>query len=193
MSTSSKPQLIGLAGTFASGKDTLAKKLAADFGYTLKSSSDLVRQLSKRRHDSIERPMLFETASFYRRQFGPQVLIDLLLEEYEQSKSQKGLIISGLRVLGEANAIKANGGAIIFIDAPAAVRYERMKARRRDTEVNLTFAEFVASEQKEWHGGDSDTDFNLRALKAQADHVLDSTLPLDEFYALACAQLGLDH
>lgn len=44
-----RPQLIGLAGTFASGKDTLAKRLIETFGYEHASTSDMVRKIALER------------------------------------------------------------------------------------------------------------------------------------------------
>lgn len=50
--------IIGLAGTFASGKDTVAHKLVEDFGYTHVSTGDMVRRVAQEKYGSIERPVL---------------------------------------------------------------------------------------------------------------------------------------
>jgi len=169
------PQLIGLAGSFASGKDTIAHKLAENFGYHTVSTSDILRSVAMKERGSIERPVLYEVANEHRHRDGPAVFVKLALGEPQP------LIVTGLRSLGEAKAIREAGGIILFIDAPIEIRYKRMKDRQRDQEVQLSLEEFKANEQKEWHIGDGDADFNIGGIKKMADVVIDNVVPLDEF------------
>ena len=46
MSTLAKPVIIGLAGTFASGKDSLARALEEKFGICHISTGDIVRKVA---------------------------------------------------------------------------------------------------------------------------------------------------
>lgn len=185
MNTSSKPQLIGIAGSFASGKDTVAHRLVEDFGFTHVSTGDMVREVALRERDSIERPILREVAEQHRKRDGAGAFVRHALQKPHP------LVITGIRALGEAKELKAHGGKLLFIDAPVEVRYERMKARHRDAETELSLEEFHANEEKEWHAGESDADFNLRDIKAMADITIDNTLPVDDFIAIAYAALGL--
>lgn len=182
----SHPQLIGLAGTFASGKDTLAKYLVEDFAYEHASTSDMVRKIAAQRYGSVERPVLLRTAEEERRRRGAGAFVQEALAHH-----QRPLIVSGLRSLGEAKEIRQAGGILFFIDADLAVRYERMCARKRDSEVNQTLEEFRLGEQKEWYAGDDDGAFNLRGIKAMSDIVLENNLELDAFIAAAYQALGL--
>jgi len=177
MSTSAKPELIGIAGSFASGKDTVAHGLVADFGFTHVSTGDMVRAVAQKERGSIERPVLHEVADEHRHRDGAGVFVEHAL------KQPRPLVITGIRSLGEVRALKAAGGVLLFIDAPADVRYERMKARHRDHETELSFEQFQANEQKEWHAGETDADFNLRDIKAMADVVMDHVLPIVQFVA----------
>ena len=61
-----KYPIIGIAGTLATGKDTVAEYLAEQFGYTHVSTGDIVRELAMQEHGSIERPVLYETAKAHR-------------------------------------------------------------------------------------------------------------------------------
>lgn len=185
MSISAKTELIGIAGSFASGKDTVAHALEADYGFTHVSTGDMVRVAAKRERGSIERPVLFEVANEHRHRDGAGVFVLHAL------KNPRPLVVTGIRSVGEAKALKAAGGTLLFIDAPAAVRYERMKARHRDAETELTLEQFEANEAKEWHQGDNDADFNLRDIKAMADVVMDNVVPLDEFVSSAEKELKL--
>lgn len=185
MSTSNKPQLIGIAGSFASGKDTVAHRLVEDFGFTHVSTGDMVREIALRERDSIERFVLHEVADRHRKQDGAGVFVRHALTK------QRPLVITGIRALGEAKELKTHGGVLLFIDAPVEVRYERMKARLRDAETELSLEQFHANEEKEWHAGETDADFNLRDIKAMADITIDNTLPVDDFIVIVYAALGL--
>jgi dephospho-CoA kinase len=186
MNTSAKPELIGIAGSFASGKDTIAHALEADYGFTHVSTGDMVREVAMRERGSIERPILREVADEHRHRDGAGVFI-----EHALSDKPRPLVITGIRSLGEAKALKAAGGTLLFIDAPAEVRYQRMQARHRDQETELTLEQFEANEAKEWHAGDDDADFNLRDIKAMADVVMDNVVPLEEFVAEAEKRLNI--
>lgn len=177
MNISAKPALIGIAGSFASGKDTIAHALEADYGFTHVSTGDMVRAAALKERGSVERPVLQEVADAHRHRDGAGVFVEHALEQ------PRPLVITGIRSLGEAKALKAAGGTLLFVDAPVEVRYERMKARHRDAEVELSLEQFEANEQKEWHAGDDDADFNLRDIKGMADAVMDNVLPLNEFIA----------
>lgn len=179
------PELIGIAGSFASGKDTAAHALEQKYGYTHVSTGDMVRTAAMRERGSIERPVLQEVADAHRHRDGAGVFVEHALEH------ARPLVITGIRSLGEAKALKAAGGLLLFIDAPAEIRYERMKARHRDAEVELTLEEFEANEAKEWHAGETDADFNLRDIKAMADVTMDQVLPIDQFAAEVMRRLGL--
>lgn len=180
-----KPQIIGLAGTFASGKDTLAKQLVNQFGYNHVSTSDMVRSAALEEHGSIERPVLQTVATHHRHTDGPGYFATRALRE------DRPLIISGLRSMGEVDAVRAAGGVIVFVDAPIQIRYERMKSRNRDREVDVTLETFTANEQNEWHVSDDPADFNLRDIKQTADIVIENQMSLDDFIDAAYKSLGL--
>lgn len=185
MSISAKTELIGIAGSFASGKDTIAHALEADYGFTHVSTGDMVRAAALKERGSIERPVLREVADAHRHRDGAGIFVEHALGQ------QRPLVITGIRSLGEAKTLKAAGGKLLFIDAPVEVRYERMKTRHRDAEVELTLEQFQANEQKEWHAGDDDADFNLRDIRAMADVVMDNVLPIDEFITEVERRLSL--
>jgi dephospho-CoA kinase len=185
MNTSNKPSVIGLAGTFASGKDTVSHYLAEFHGFTHVSTSEMVREVAMKERGSVERPILHEVADEHRRSDGAGWLVEVAL------KKERPLVISGLRSLGEAKTIKQAGGVLVFIDAPIESRYERMKARSRDREILLSLEEFRDNELKEWHIGDSDADFNLRDIKKTSDVVIENTSTVDELVMMLGNKLGL--
>jgi dephospho-CoA kinase len=179
-------QLIGISGTFSSGKDTIAEYLVRDFGYTHVSTSDLVREAAMREYGSIERPILHRTADEHRKKNGPGIFVEMGLDK------PRPLVFTGIRSLGEANTIKKHGGIMVYVDAPIEVRYERVKSRQRDGESGVSLEEFRAREDKEMYSGPTDADFNIRGIGEMADVTLINTgLSLEEYIALAYRAIGL--
>ena len=171
------PQLIAFAGSFASGKDTIAQYLVETFNYHHVSTGDMVRLVAAREKGSVEREILNEVAQAYRKQHGAGFFVDLAVKEHPFP-----LLVSGLRSLGEAKKIKEHNGLLVFLDAPVKVRYERMKARNRDRESLKTLQEFADFEAKEWYSGDDDSDFNMRGIRDMSDVVIDTTPDLEVLY-----------
>ena len=63
MSTSANNVIFGLAGTFASGKDSLARHLEEKFNIKHISTGDIVRIYAQEKYGSIERPVLYKMAN----------------------------------------------------------------------------------------------------------------------------------
>lgn len=166
-------RIIGLTGTFASGKDTLANYLVAEKNFMHLSTSDILRQEALRLRGSTERPVLFEVANQLRRERGADVFVQISLDMYRghTDKVYDGVIISGIRSIGEVETIHREGGVMVFVDAPVETRYERMAGRQRDAESQLTLEEFKAGEEKELARADptDKTVQNLAAMREMAD------------------------
>ena len=174
------PKLIGFAGTFASGKDTIAEYLADNENFLHISTGDIVREIAREKYGSIERPVLRKTADELRHEKGAGALVD---EAVSRNKQADKIAISGIRALGEAKALKRAGGILVFVDADPRIRYERMKNRQRDNETQLTFEEFLINEEKEMESGKSDADFNIRAISEMADIFVENNKTLKKFIA----------
>ncbi len=189
MNTSHK--IIGLAGTFSSGKDSLARFLEEKFSIKHISTSDIVREFAQEKYGSIERPVLYKTANELREERGAGILSQIAIERYESYKQKYpgGVCISGFRAWAEAKVIKDKGGMIVFTDAPAKARYSRSIARARDNEKLNTFEEFLEREAKE--NGAVNSNFNLLGIKQKADVVLDNDDALDTFLMEAVVAIGL--
>lgn len=177
--------IIGISGTFASGKDTIADYLAKDFGYTHVSTGDLVREVAMREYGSIERPILNKVATEHRKKDGPGIFVELGLDK------PLPLVFTGIRSLGEAKMIKQHGGTMIYVDAPFEVRYKRMVSRVRDGEARISLQEFKEREEKEMYSGPTDADFNIRGIGEMADICIDNDLSLEDYIELAYHKLGL--
>lgn len=178
--------IIGISGSFSSGKDTLAKHLQEKNGFMVVSTGDIVREIAQEQRGTIERPVLHEVANELRHKYGGAVLVERALDRYHNSiRNYSGVVIIGLRSLGEAKAIKELGGVLVFVDAPIELRYERMKSRQKDGEVLISLEDFRQREETELTSGPTDADFNLLEIEKIADHqILNMTTP-EEFFKLA--------
>ncbi len=161
--------IFGICGTFASGQDTTGLILAKKHQLFFVSTSDIVRQFAQAERGSIERPVLKEVATELRQNYGGSILVDRALDTFKLSDNQNGVVVTGIRTLGEAKAIKNAGGKIIFTDAPVEIRFQRMVNRARDNEKNITINEFIARELQEASTGASDADFNRNSIANIAD------------------------
>jgi dephospho-CoA kinase len=164
-------RIIGVSGTNGSGKDSLGQILAVDYGYLDISVSDLLRDEARKRGQPIEREVLRSISAEWRREFGLGVLVDKAVELFKKSGNKyTGLVAIPMRNPGEAQRIKDLGGLLVWVDAPAKLRYERIYSRQRSAEDNKTFEQFQKEEYDEMHhhGGD-DTTLNMAGVKAIAD------------------------
>lgn len=185
------PRIIGIAGTFAGGKDTLANYLVEHFNYRHYSTGDMVREESMQQKGSIERPVLHEVANNMRKTYGAGYFAQKALDKLADHGDAAGIVVSGLRSLGEAKAVMQSGGVLMFVDAPVEIRYERMKARQRDDETVKTPEQFKQGEAAEWFSGDNDADFNMRGIKAMAPLQINNASGLEDFLLHARQLLSL--
>jgi uridine kinase len=106
------------------------------------------------------------------------------------------LAIASLRNPHEADKVHELGGIVIWVDANAKTRYERIQRnlaeRGRDTEDEKTFEQFMVEEEMEMHtppGGD-DANLNMSAVKTRSDLVLNNDATnLQEFESFIDEQL----
>ncbi|MDQ3064993.1 MAG: nucleoside monophosphate kinase [bacterium] len=185
--------IIGLSGTFASGKDTLSQHLVQNFNFLHVSTGDMVRAVAIAEYGDTERSTLLKTANELRAKRGSGVLAELAMDHYEKDRSKyMGVIISGVRSLGEANIIQAKAGIIVFCDAPIEVRYERIKSRHRSNEELLSFHEFQKSEELEMHKiHDNPAVQDIDGVRELADIIVRNDGDKQKFLDDAAQKLGL--
>ncbi|HEX7963614.1 MAG TPA: AAA family ATPase [Candidatus Saccharimonadales bacterium] len=177
-------RLIGVTGTAGAGKDTVANLLAQLFGLQNLSSGDFLRVITryayKQPHDfNPARDQLYEVANYLRHEVDPATLVKLCIL---QARVQRlpGAVISGLRSMGEAEAVRAAGGIIVGVDADPHVRYQRMTSRQRDSEAQWTLEEFLKQDDYENKGtSHSGPARGIRSIIDSADAIISNDTTLE--------------
>lgn len=140
-----KYPVVGLTGTNAAGKGEVAKLLAG-WGYQYFSLSDILRQELEARHLPANRENLIAVGNELRSAYGFAVLA-------QRTRAKIGpetrAVIDSIRSPHEAKELKKIPGFILLaVDAPAALRFQRAKARGRPENAS-TLEAFVALERRE--------------------------------------------
>ncbi|MBP6880427.1 AAA family ATPase [Candidatus Saccharibacteria bacterium] len=162
--------LIGISGSFASGKDVIAELLAKRAGYTHVSSSDMVRAAAKTAGLESDRTMLRPFANKIRDKNGADYFTKIAFEQANSAATtdKKRIVVSGLRAKAEADFIKNKGGVIIFVDAPLELRFDRAQSRKRDLE-SYSKDIFERNEKKESQVTSGKNEQNIYSIKENAD------------------------
>ncbi len=157
-------QIIGVTGTLGAGKGTVVSYLLKK-GFVHLSARGFITEEIERRGLPVNRDTMTEVANDLRKQHSPSYIFDQLLLR-AQTLTQ-GVIIESLRTVGEADALHAEGGVLIAVDADIQERYERITARKSETD-RVSFEEFVAQEKRESDATDPNKQ-NLFAVMDTAD------------------------
>lgn len=166
------PRLIAITGQEGSGKDSYGDYLA-ERGYMHVSAGDVIRAHARTQGyaDPIPRDVLSLVGDALKKEFGPSPITESTLTNYTQRQAEfpAGLVISGLRRMGELLAFKDRGARALWIAAEADRRFAYQGKRSRSDRQD--FEDFVARSEKEYlgttEGGPSGV--NLRAIEALAD------------------------
>ncbi len=171
--------IYGVAGTNASGKDTVME-LLEEHGFLRFSTSDSLREISYVVFHSTQRggneaPMGRVGNAFRDTYPGGMVEVGLLdwwmrVGALPPELQPKGLVIGSIRAVGEANRLKEVGGKLIVTDASPEARFSRINGRGRVDDQKLTYEEFLAKEAADMAVGETDpAKFGMAAVIEMAD------------------------
>lgn len=156
-----KHRLIGLTGPNGAGKGEAAEFLKAQ-GYAYFSLSDEIRDKLREEGKTASRDNMIEKGNALRKQFGPDILARLIM-----AKVRGKAVIDSIRNMSEVDYLRGRGDfVLIAVDAPAEIRFERVKARGRN-ESAQTLDQFVRKEAEE--KGDDAKAQQLDKVMAMAD------------------------
>lgn len=157
--------IIGITGSYCSGKDTVAAYLIQK-GFAHLSLSDILREEAAARKLSPNRETLIALGNELREKHGPGVLAQMALSQMNGGN----IAVSSIRNPSEVAVLRTRPDFILIaLDAPQTLRWDRMKARKALHNI-ATFEQFQQSEQIE-QSSDSNKQ-QLHLVISQADKVL---------------------
>ena len=136
--------IIGLTGENCAGKGTVAEYLQKK-GFVYYSLSDVVREALINEGTRITRDNLIKKANELRKN-DAGALAKKIMEKIDQKKT---MVIDSIRNPKEVETLKKiKQFTLVYVTAPAHIRFERMIARKRENDPK-TLKEFMALEQAE--------------------------------------------
>jgi dephospho-CoA kinase len=140
--------VIGIMGTIASGKGTIARYLAEKHGFKHVVMGDLVRAIARKQGIKPTRENLHNLQARYRAK-DPAYFIKKVIARILKEK-QKKWVVDGLRNPEDARELKkAFDAKLILVDAPVELRWKRARERKRGEEAKESLKDFIKTEQQE--------------------------------------------
>jgi dephospho-CoA kinase len=167
--------VIGLAGSTACGKDTVADFLKKE-GFEKMALSDMLRKLAKENNMPIDAENLFKLSFKYKDELGEGFLGKMALAEFRKKGWDKVCVV-GLRRFGEwEESRKADKAILIYVHTPLKVCFERVQSRKR-TGDKISWEDFSRYEKDLSSVG-------LEKIKNGADYIIDNTGDLEKLKQL---------
>ncbi|MCK4521881.1 MAG: AAA family ATPase [Nanoarchaeota archaeon] len=166
--------IIGLTGTFASGKDEIAKYLQ-NKGFAHYSLSDVIRDYATEKGLEHSRKNLRMLGNELRTKYGPAVLAKKIKDKFTGKD-----VVSSIRNPAEIEELKKQKDFVLIgVDAPVELRFERAMKRGR-IENALTLKKFKENEKKE--NIKNKTNQQLNECLKMADKLIINDSTLEELY-----------
>jgi dephospho-CoA kinase len=138
--------ILGLTGSYCSGKDTVADYISKKHGYIHFSLSDIIRDIMKEAKIEPTRENLIVFGTKLREEEGNGILAKKVLEKIKDGGKY---CITSIRHSQEVNEFKKRSDFILVnVDACQKVRFERMQKRKRLGDPQ-TLEKFIELEKKE--------------------------------------------
>lgn len=161
--------ILGLTGTYAAGKGTVAEYLIGK-GFQYYSLSDELRLLLREKGIMPSRDNLIKAGNELRRKYGSGFLAELVLKRIKGAPSVANAVVDSIRNRGEISALRElKGFYLVAVDAPVDIRYERAKKRNSERDPK-TFSQFLTQEKREMAG--RDVEQQLAACIKEADFTI---------------------
>ncbi len=139
--------LLGISGTDGAGKGTVVDYLVTHHGFTHYSSRSIILEEIQKQGLPETRSQMRLTANELRARYGNDFLVTEALKKITAAGVTKA-IVESIRAVAEAETLKQVGGVLLAVDADQAIRFERVQARRSETD-QVTFEQFVEQEALE--------------------------------------------
>lgn len=169
--------IIGITGTDGAGKGTVVEYLVAQHGFTHYSSRSFIMAEIERQGLPATRNQMRLTANELRATYGNDFVVRQAYEKAAEDGVDK-VVIESIRALAEAVYLKERGGLLLAVDAAPEVRFERVQARRSETD-KVTYEQFLAHEELEKNDPDPNG-MQKAAVMAMADFTIGNNETMEE-------------
>jgi len=170
------PLVIGLVGTAGSGKDTAASYIKRKYGAEEFRFSYLLVETLKIFDIEISRDNLAWLMNILKRKYGKDVLTKAMKKTIQKMSRSKLVVINGIRLPSDYKLLRSfKRNVLVFLDAPAKTRWQRVCQRQEKSDDNVSFKEFqkLISAENERH---------IAKLGKKADFVIINDGGLDKFH-----------
>lgn len=142
--------IIGVIGTLGAGKGTVASYIAEKKGYKHISMSMIIRYEAKKLGYGMDRTSLQKVGNiFSKRKKG---LSEKVLERIAKY-NVRNAVVEGIRIVPDIKRLKKAGKfALIAVDAPIKLRYDRVQKRNNVQDRGVSFEDFKREDEKELRG-----------------------------------------
>jgi dephospho-CoA kinase len=143
--------IIGLTGTVGAGKGIVAQYFVKK-GFVYLSLSDELRQKAAQLNIAITRQNLHTLGNKLRKECGKGILAEIVKEKILQNFYSCNVVVDGIRNPAEVEVLRSlSNFFLIAVDAPAEIRFERIKQRNREGDPTTwhDFLQLDASELQE--------------------------------------------
>lgn len=170
--------IIGLTGLNGAGKGEVAEFLKSR-GFEYHSLSDEIREEIRQRGREITREILTDVGTELRTRFGPGVLAERILQRLGHDRN---CVVDSIRNPAEVQVLRRRSDfTLLAVDAKQAVRFERSRARGRESAAS-TIDQFVREEARELESGNPASQ-QLLATVRMADLTVSNDGSIEELQA----------
>jgi dephospho-CoA kinase len=138
--------ILGITGSYCSGKDAAAQYITQNKGFLHFSLSDILREKMKEQSIETTRENLIVFGTKLRQEDGNGALAKIVLSKI---KDDLNYCITSIRHPAEVETLaQRKDFTLVFFDASTEIRFQRMLKRNREGDPT-TYDKFIELEQKE--------------------------------------------
>ena len=182
-SAATRKLIIGITGRIGAGKGAVVEYLVRSRGFVHYSARSFLLESIRDKGLPENRDSMVLVANALRKEKGPSAVIEALLERARTGADgeQPHCIIESVRTVGETKALAQAGAFLLGVDAPAKLRFDRIKKRKSETD-DISFETFLEHEAREEEQKEP-YKANIAAVMKVADAVVDNSGSLDDLTA----------
>lgn len=168
--------IVGIAGQIASGKDTVSKYIADEYGAIRYGSSSIFRATLRNLFLPETRDNLQKMSLALRQTFGDDLVARVLHEDIKRTAGEF-IVVDGVRRLSDILLLKQEPNFyLLYVDAPLELRYERIVKRAQNADDQTkTIEEFRQDHERE-------AEISIKALQSQANGVVENDGDLTKLF-----------